>query len=88
MPSVAPKLHPDLAGVYRERVAELIAVLDADDAAEARDLVRGLVEQITLHPDGDHLRVRFAANSQRFWAWLAGPQTQKAPQIVAPWVCK
>jgi site-specific DNA recombinase len=47
----APRLHPNLADVYRQRVAQLAQVLAADNAAEARELVRGLVETITLIPD-------------------------------------
>lgn len=53
----APRLHPGLAQVYRDRVAELARVLDKDDAAEARELVRGLVEVIRLVPEGDELRI-------------------------------
>jgi hypothetical protein len=32
----APRLHPNLADVYRQRVAELTRLLEADNAAEAR----------------------------------------------------
>ena len=41
--------------MYRQRVAELTHVLEADNAAEARELVRNLVETITLVPDGGRL---------------------------------
>ena len=44
----APRLHPNLAEVYRQRVAQLAEVLVEDDNAEARDVVRGLVETIRL----------------------------------------
>jgi site-specific DNA recombinase len=53
----APRLHPNLAEVYRQKVANLIDALAQEDAAEARELVRGLVESVTLHPDGDHQRI-------------------------------
>jgi hypothetical protein len=47
----APRLHPNLAEVYRRRVAELSEALSADDGAVARELVRGLVEEIRLVPE-------------------------------------
>jgi site-specific DNA recombinase len=53
----APRLHPSLAEVYRERIAELARVLEADDAAEAREVVRGLVEAIRLVPEDGRLRI-------------------------------
>lgn len=52
-----PRLHPNLAEVYRQRVAELARALEADDAAEARELVRGLVDVVTLVPEGGKLRI-------------------------------
>ena len=53
----APRLHPNLASVYRQKVAELTRVLETEDAAEARDLVRSLVETITLVPAGGRLQI-------------------------------
>src|SRR3984885_1935391 len=54
-PRAAPP--PNLADVYRQRVAELTRVLEADNAAEAPELVRSLVETITLVPEGGVLRI-------------------------------
>jgi site-specific DNA recombinase len=53
----APRLHPSLADLYRERIADLARVLAADDAAETREVVRGLVEAIRLIPEGERLRI-------------------------------
>ena len=53
----APRLHPSLAETYRRKVADLTAALAREDGAEAREMVRGLVEVVTLHPEGDGLRV-------------------------------
>jgi hypothetical protein len=53
----APRLHPNLAEVYRQRMAELTRVLESDNAAGARELVRSLVETITLVPNGGVLRI-------------------------------
>jgi site-specific DNA recombinase len=53
----APRLHPNLAEVYRSKVAELIEALNADDGEALREQVRALIERITLHPEGNSLRV-------------------------------
>ena len=42
----APVLHPNLADIYRGRMEQLTATLEADDGEEARELVRGLVESV------------------------------------------
>jgi hypothetical protein len=53
----APRMHPALAEVYRQKVANLVAALEGDDAVEARELLRSLVDSITLYPDGNGQRV-------------------------------
>ncbi len=53
----APRLHPNLAELYRRKVDELAAVLDRDDTAAARELVRSLVEAIILSLEEGRLRV-------------------------------
>ncbi len=53
----APRLHPNLAEVYRQTIASLIEVLGRDDHAEARDAVRSLIDCITLVPEDGGLRV-------------------------------
>ncbi len=47
----APRLHPNLAEVYRTRVAELHTALQADpDGREALEVVRSLIERVVVHP--------------------------------------
>jgi len=53
----APRLHPNLAEVYREKVAQLAEALMKDDAAEARERVRALVEAIVLVPENGRLNI-------------------------------
>ena len=53
----APRLHPNLAETYRRTVSSLLEVLAKDDTAEARSIVRGLIEAITLVPETGKLRV-------------------------------
>jgi site-specific DNA recombinase len=45
-------LHPNMAGYYRKQVADLAAVLNSEESrTEAADLIRSLVDQITLTPN-------------------------------------
>jgi len=49
----APRLCPNIPDTYRSHITQLAETLAQDDAAEARDIVRSLVESITLHPDAE-----------------------------------
>ena len=53
-----PLIHPNLAEVYRRKVAALNEALE-DDATrdEAMDLIRSLIERITLTPEEAGLRI-------------------------------
>ncbi len=54
---VAPNIHPNLAEVYRRKVAELHEALDDQEiGVEAFELIRSLIDTITLTPQNDHLR--------------------------------
>ena len=53
----APRLHPNLAEIYRQTVSSLLEVLASDNGAAARDHLRGLIETITLVPEDGKLRV-------------------------------
>ena len=51
---MAPRLHPNLAQVYREKVAALQAALaSADESAAALAAVRELIERIEVQPAAD-----------------------------------
>src|ERR1700688_681173 len=54
----APLLHPNLAEVYRLEGAELRRSLDADRLApEAVELIRSLVDAVTLTPENGALAI-------------------------------
>jgi hypothetical protein len=57
----APRLHPNIAGVYGRKAEELHEALKAEDAGPARELVRGLIEAIVLTPENGRLRVEVRA---------------------------
>ncbi len=47
-------LHPNMAGYYRQQVENLTKALNAEEnRAEAADLIRSLVDRITLTPNDD-----------------------------------
>jgi site-specific DNA recombinase len=49
-----PLLHPNLAEIYRDRVARLHeAFTDETTRTKATDVLRGLIDRVLLHP-GDH----------------------------------
>ena len=57
-PEPKPLLHPNLAELYRTKVAGLVTFLTDDEAdPEAVNLIRSLVEEITLTPENGELRV-------------------------------
>jgi DNA invertase Pin-like site-specific DNA recombinase len=50
-PAAAPRLHPNLAEVYRHKVANLQGALaDPATQTEALEILRGLIERVVVHP--------------------------------------
>ena len=73
----APRLHPNLAQLYRQKVAALTEVLAKDDAAEVRELIRGLVEAILLVPEDGKLRVEIRGELASILALAEGARREK-----------
>jgi hypothetical protein len=74
----APRLHPNIAEVYRRKVEELHSALKEGDAGPARELVRGLVEAIVLMPENGRLRVEVRGQLAAILR-LSGLANEKAP---------
>src|SRR5262249_13514170 len=50
-PPPATRLHPNLAEIYRRKVAGLqTALADPNTQTEALEILRGLIERVVLHP--------------------------------------
>jgi site-specific DNA recombinase len=50
-PPPSPRLHPNLAEIYRRKVVDLQAAMaDPKTHTEAREILRGLIERVVLHP--------------------------------------
>ena len=52
-PHSVPALHPNLAEVYRKRVATLHDALNAGDAPTPWEAARALVDRVVIHRPGD-----------------------------------
>jgi hypothetical protein len=57
-PPPVPRLHPNLAVVYREKIISLREALNAEGTrTEAAECIRGLIEEIRLVPENGKLRI-------------------------------
>jgi hypothetical protein len=69
-------LRPNLAGLYRRKVAELHTPLaDPELRAEALELIRGLIERIDLYPAEDGFRVELVGEIANMIALSAGTES-------------
>ncbi len=58
-----PLLHPEMAGLYRQKVTTLAHALEAAETrTEAREALRGLIDAITLTPEAGILRIELKGN--------------------------
>jgi hypothetical protein len=65
----APRLHPNLAELYRRKVAELaVALEDPTLRDEALGILRGLVERVDIHPIADGFDIDFVGEIVRMVA--------------------
>jgi site-specific DNA recombinase len=57
-PASLPRLHPNLAQLYRDKVDRLTEALNDDGIrAEAAEAIRGLIDEVRLVPDDGILRI-------------------------------
>ncbi len=53
-----PLLHPNMAAIYRQRISELHEKLfNGEGKAESVEVLRTLVDEVTLVPDGEELSI-------------------------------
>ncbi len=74
----APRLHPNLAELYRQKVADLTDLLAQNDGADARELVRSLIEAIVLVPEDGRLRVELRGQLAGILALAEAGQSKSA----------
>jgi site-specific DNA recombinase len=72
-PGPAPRLHPRLADIYRDKVERLRDSLNAESTrAEAAEALRGLIEEIRLVPEEGQLQIELAGDLAGILALAAG----------------
>ncbi|MPY75466.1 MAG: hypothetical protein GEU87_14525 [Alphaproteobacteria bacterium] len=78
-PAPTPRLHPNLAGLYRRKLERLHDAL-ADPAVrdEALGILRGLIERVVMHPNEDGFTVELVGEIANMVTLALGPQTKKA----------
>jgi site-specific DNA recombinase len=58
-----PLLHPEMAGLYRQKVTALAQALEHPETrTEASETLRGLIDAIVLTPDQGELRIELKGN--------------------------
>jgi hypothetical protein len=76
------RLHPNLAQVYRQKVEELQRELDDSEIrVEAVQILRGLVEYVSIGPAENGLEIEIAARSQK-WSSLALEPMRNRPTLM------
>ena len=77
-----PILHPSMSVIYRERVAALHGALQKDDTrAQAAEVIRSLVSEIVLTPEGDALQIDVRGDLGGILT-VASAGNQKSPRSV------
>ena len=78
--AVHMRLHPNLAEVYRRKVAELEVALNApEDRAEAHTVLRGLIERIVLHPGTKRGELAAEMHGEIVALWQLADDKEKNP---------
>ncbi|WP_343206316.1 recombinase zinc beta ribbon domain-containing protein [Azospirillum lipoferum] len=80
-----PLLHPNMAEVYRQRIARLHERLQSEETkAEAVDILRGLVDRITLQPDGNGLAIVLRGDLAAMLSFAANTKLRREYEEARP----
>jgi len=75
-PTPAPRLHPNLAEIYRQRVADLAnALADPGTRTEALEIMRGLIERVAVRPATDGFEIELVGEIANMVQLSAGAQS-------------
>ena len=67
VPPPAPRLHPNLASIYKEKIANLVQALNDPNALiEANTAIRQLIERVQLVPENGELKMSSMASLQPY----------------------
>ena len=74
-------MHPNMAGLYAQRIAQLYEHLQEEDGrTQAAETLRSLVDQVTLVPDGGELAIVLRGDLGAILRFAAG---KKNPDFIA-----
>ena len=66
-----PRLHPNLAHIYHEKVAKLTEALnDENSRTEAAEAIRTLIDEVRRVPDGGTLKIELFGELWSFSEFL------------------
>jgi site-specific DNA recombinase len=75
-PAAAPRLHPNLAEIYRQKVANLQdALADPVTQTEALEILRGLIEQVVVRPADDGFAIELVGEIANMVRLSAGAES-------------
>jgi site-specific DNA recombinase len=75
-PASAPRLHPNLAEIYRRKVENLAAALqDPSTHTEALELLRGLVDRVVVHQTDSGIEVELVGEIVKMIKLSGGPES-------------
>ena len=84
-PAAAIEMHPGLPDVYRRQIEKLQEALNADENTKrhAGNILRGLIDRITIHPGEKRGEVSFEiVGDLAKIIGLADPNADKAESVV------
>jgi site-specific DNA recombinase len=80
-PAPAPRLHPNLAEIYRRKISNLREALsDSDTQAEALEILRGLIERVSVRSTGTGFEIELIGEIANTVRLSAGAESQKIEQ--------
>jgi hypothetical protein len=77
-PGAAPRLHPNLAEIYRKKVASLQEALsDPETRSEAIEILRGLIERVAVSTAKDGCTIELVGEIANMVGLSTGPESRK-----------
>jgi len=76
--AAAPRLHPNLAEIYRKKVDSLQeARSDPETRSEAIEILRGLIERVAIGAVEDGIAIELAGKIANMAGFSSGPEGRK-----------
>ena len=77
-PATAPRLHPNLAEIYRKKVGGLQEALsDPETRPEAIEILRGIIERVAISAAKDGFTIELVGEIANMVGLSTGPESRK-----------